>query len=124
MNPEYGPLADIVALAGCIMAAAVAVGLAWSRGAKWQPPEEELPGATAKFAALICGVIIAILYAIGRKELGATGLARVAGWSIGLAVFALLVTTFLNTVYSYHGRNASRVLGGFQLTDGLASDSS
>jgi hypothetical protein len=116
MNPEYGPFANIVALAGCIIAAAMAIALAWVRGAKWQPPEEELPGATTKFSALVCGVAIAILYVIGQKELGIGGLARLAGWSVGLAVVALLTTVYVNTVYSYQGQSGARILGGYRLT--------
>lgn len=116
MNAEYGPLANIVSLAGCIMAAAVAIGLAWNRGAKWQPPEEELPGSTTRVSALLCGVAIVILYTIGSKELGRPGLAKVAGWSVGIAVFALCSTIFLNTVYSFTSKDQTRILGGFQLT--------
>jgi hypothetical protein len=94
------------------------------RRARWQPPEEDLPGATAKFAALVCAVAVAVLYAIGREELGLSGLAWTAGWSIGVAVLALLISIYVNTAFTFRkGRespHATRILGGFRLTEEAA----
>jgi hypothetical protein len=121
---EYGPLAGTVALAGCLMAAASAVGLAWMRGARWQPPEETLPGGAAKFAALVCAVAVAILYVIGPSELGMRGLAWTASASVFISIVAFLLCLYINTSYAYirrdraaGSRKDNRVLGGYELSD-------
>jgi hypothetical protein len=123
MSDEFGPLANIVSLGGCLIAAAGAFGLAWMRGAKWQPPEKDLPGATAKFAALLCAVAVAILYVIGPTEMGRRGLAWVAVFSVMTAVAAFLVCRSVNVRYAYtDGRitdpkRDNRILGGYALSD-------
>ncbi len=123
MTGQYGPFSDIVALAGSLMGAAWAIGLAFTGRARWLPPEEDLSGSVARVSALMCAVAIAILYVFGRDAIGLVGLAWIAGVCVGVTIMALLVSIYLNTVYSfekvvYTGKKAhrTRVLGGFSLT--------
>jgi hypothetical protein len=119
MNEDYGVFANVVAIAGCLAAAAGAMGIAWMKRAKWQPPEEEVPGATGKFAALFSMVIIAILYVFGAEWFGSSGLAALALIAFGLAVIFLCIAIFVGSSRSFEVRGSKkkrRVLGGLKLT--------
>jgi len=114
-------LGDVVAIAGSLMAASGAIGLAWMRRAKWMPPTETVAGGTAKVSALVCAVLVAILYVL-RQQIGFTNLAYLCiGLVVGVLV-ALSVSIYVNTAYSFTGRSSknrdveTRVLGGFSLT--------
>jgi len=116
---EYGVFANLVATAGCLSAAAAAIGLAWLRRAKWQPPEETLPAATARFSSLIAMVFIAIIFVFGRRW-GVEVLAVLSVAFLLISLYALLVTTRTNITYSFYypptGNEADRTLGGSELT--------
>jgi hypothetical protein len=114
---EYGIFAPIVANAGALMAAAIAIGLAFTRGARWQPPEEELPNSVTRMAGLLCAVVIALLWRLGQERLGAGGLGIVAAAGVGLAMVGFLATTYLNTVFAFPLRTGGRILGGYRLTE-------
>jgi hypothetical protein len=121
---DYGALSGVVAVSGSLIAAASAIGLGWMRRAKWLPPEEAVPGGTAKVSALICAVVIGLLYA-RRTQIGFGPLCWAAGACLVVAVFALLSSVFVNTTYSFirrqRGRPASRILGGWTLTEEATS---
>lgn len=117
---DYGALSGIVAVSGSLIAAGSAISLGWMRRAKWLPPQEAVPGGTAKISSLICAVVIGLLYA-RRAEIGFGPLCWVAGTCLALAVVALLASVFVNTTYSFmrrpRGQSMSRTLGGWTLTE-------
>lgn len=113
---EYGVFANGVAVAGSLAAAAGAIGLAWMRRARWQPPEEVVPNATAKVAGLISMVAIALLYAFGPAELGSRGLAIVAVVTLVLAILSLCFTIYVSVSRTFQ-KNGKPILGGFQMTE-------
>jgi hypothetical protein len=121
---DYGALSGIVATSGSLIAAASAIGLGWMRRAKWLPPEEAVPGGTAKVSALICAVVVGLLYA-RRSQIGFGPFCWIAGCCLGLAVIALLTSVFVNTTYSFvrrlRGRPPTRILGGWTLTEEAAA---
>lgn len=116
---DYGVLGDVVATSGSLIAAASAIGLGWMRRTSWLPPEEAVPGGTAKVSALICAVVVGILYA-GRSRLGFEPLCWIAGVCLILALMGLLSCIFVNKTYSFtrrpRGRPPTRILGGWTLT--------
>jgi hypothetical protein len=120
MAADYGALSGVVAVSGSLIAAASAIGLGWMRRAKWLPPQEAVPGGTAKISALICAVVIGLLYA-RRAEIGFGPLCWVASACLVIAVVALLASVFVNTTYSFtrrpRGQPLSRILGGWTLTE-------
>jgi hypothetical protein len=121
---DYGALGDVVAVSGSLIASASAIGLGWMRRTKWLPPEEVVPGGTAKISALICAVVIGLLYA-SRTQVGFASLSWIAGACLAIAVIALLASVFVNTTYSFtrrpRGRPPSRILGGWTLTEEASS---
>ena len=120
MATDYGALKDVVAVSGSLVAAAGAIGVSWTRRAKWMPPEETVPHATARTSGLICAVVIGSIYLL-RTRLGTERLLVVSGSALGLAVLFLIVSIYVNTAHSFKRRSAgraadTRVLGGFRLT--------
>ena len=127
--PEYQVLGDVVAIAGSLMAASAAIGLAWMRRAKWMPPTETVAGGTAKASALICAVLVAILYLL-RQQIGFANLSYLAIFLLVCMLIGLGVSIYVNTASSFVKRIAKgkgsateeiRILGGFALTLEAAS---
>jgi hypothetical protein len=124
MATDYGVLKDVVTVAGSLIAATYAIGLAWMRRAKWMPPNETVTGGTAKTSALLCAVIVVVLYLL-RTQIGFANLAYFALGLLPGVLLGLSVSIYVNTAYSYtkravtpHGQNIEeRVLGGFSLTE-------
>lgn len=112
---EYGVFANVVAIAGSLAAAAGAIGLAWMRRARWQPPEEAVSQGTAKVAGLVSMVAIALLYAFGADQLGKAGLARIALIGLGIVIVSLSLTTLLSVSRTFQKAD-KKILGGFRLT--------
>jgi predicted RND superfamily exporter protein len=117
---EYGVFANVVAIAGALSSAAAAITLAFMKRSKWQPPEEALPTATSRLAALLSMVVIAILFVFGNR-IGIVALAGVTIAFLIIAIVALVVVIYYSTNYSYyypgHEVEANRKLGGNVLTD-------
>lgn len=117
---KFGPLADPVATAGAIIAASVAIGLAWRRRAKWEPSEEDIPRGGQRVGALIAGIAIALMYAEWRAAEHIPSLNKAAIVLGGLTLVALLVYAYLVNLQTYKvvGESGppSRVIGGFWLT--------
>lgn len=117
---EYGVFAQLVAVVGCLAAAAAAITLAFMKRARWQPPREAVPEATARLSALITMVAIALLFVFGAR-IGDVGLAIIAVVLLVVALIALRTSIRTNTTYSFDvpapNPDDSRVLGGHTLTD-------
>jgi hypothetical protein len=64
----YGALGGIVAAAGSVMAAGSAITLAFKGRARWEPIEEDVPRAPAKFAGLATAVCIVLIYGDARQN--------------------------------------------------------
>ena len=116
---KFGVFANLVAIAGCLAAAAAAIGLTWLKRAKWQPPEEALPASTAKFSSLIVMIFIALIYVFGPRA-GEVNLAIVSMVCLIISLVALVVTITTNINYSFFypppRKEANRKLGGNVLT--------
>ena len=113
-----GPLAFIAKYAGFIIALGVAVRFGWMRRAKWMPPEEAIPDATAKVASLFTGVAIAFLYVFADRGIATAGMGWIAVVCFALTAMALGVTIYLSVTLSFEDKSlGKRVLGGFTLTE-------
>lgn len=112
---DYGVFANVVAIAGSLMAATAAIRLAWMGRARWQPPEEAVSKGTAKIAALGSAIAIALLYAFGADELGKKGLAITALAAFGLVIVSLALTVLLSTSRTFE-KDGRKILGGLTLT--------
>jgi hypothetical protein len=91
----YGVLSETVALSGSLIGAASAIGLAWMRRARWLPPEEAVPGATAKVAALVCAVVIGVLY-VRKQEIGLGLFAWIAVGCLLITICGLISSIYFN----------------------------
>ncbi len=116
---DYGVFANIVAAAGCLTAAAGAIGFSWLKRAKWQPPEEIVPAAVSRLTGLLSSVAIACLYVFGRSW-GAPVLGIMAATLAFIAVVALYISIRTNVKYSFYyplpAIEKNRILGGSKLT--------
>lgn len=120
---EFGPLADLVAIAGCIMAAGTALLAAWTgKRTKWAPVQEQLPNGARRVAGLLSAATTAILYIEW-----ATGIARAAGILTIIVVLALVLTALAFYFYQHQlglltyrihkGTPAeTQIVGGSELT--------
>ena len=125
MTTDYGIFKDVVAIAGSLMAAGGAIGLAWMRRTNWMPPEETVSGATVKVSALICSVVLGTLY-LERDIIGLKIMHSISGLCLVLTIIALCISIYTNTKYSFVCRTyinkksknprESRMLGGYKLT--------
>jgi Na+(H+)/acetate symporter ActP len=119
---DYGVFANIVAIAGSLASAAAAIGLAFKKRSKWQPPEEALPAVAARFASLLTMIVIALLYVFGAR-IGLTWLAVVTAAFFIIAIISLTVAIKTNITYSFYypdNDEQSRKLGGDVLTQEAA----
>jgi len=120
---KYGVFANIVAVAASLASASGALRLAFMKRSKWQPPEEAVPAAASRFAALLAMVVLALLYvfgpSVGQMMLGAITVALFI-----VAVTCLTIAIKTNIQYSFFypttGREENRKLGGDTLTDEAA----
>jgi len=116
---KYGVFANLVTVSGSLAAAAGAVRLAFMKRSKWQPPEEAVPTAVSRFAALLAMVVIALLYVFGGK-IGQTALASITVVLFAIALTSLTIAIRTNTKYSFYyprrNHEADRKLGGNVLT--------
>src|SRR5262249_11274209 len=118
---DYGQFANVVGIAGSLAAAAGAITLAFQKRARWQPPEETLPAATARVSGLIVMVFIALIY-VFAKAMGALALAIIAVLCLAVALAALIDAIRVNVTYSVYypkgdGKNEkNRKLGGSAFT--------
>jgi hypothetical protein len=117
---DYGPLGNLVATAGAVVAAGGAIGLAWRGRSRWGPSEEDVPGGADKVGALLATLAIVLMWADWRSDDHIGSLEAVAiGLGIGAGV-AFLAYIYLIGVQTYDvpaGAGPSRkIIGGFWLT--------
>ena len=116
---NYGEFANIVAIAGSLSSSVMAISLSFLGRSKWQPPEEALPRASARLAALLAMVVLALLYVFGAK-LGLIWVAVVTVVFFFVAVISLWTAIKTNTKYSFYWPEQeieiNRRLGGDVLT--------
>jgi hypothetical protein len=123
-HSKYGVLSRIVTAAGCIMAAAGAITLAWRGRANWEPSEQDIPAGPEKVAAVVTGVLIVILWAtlsdarflrrlaqLGiRFLIGAVASLLIYGFLVGTETYELQISPAAGEVV------AEKIVGGFWLT--------
>jgi hypothetical protein len=115
---DYGAFANVVAIAGCLTAAAGAIGMAWMKRARWQPPEDSVPHAVSRLSGLLSAVFIGVLY-VFSAQLSQVGVAGIAAFCSAISLVALYICIDTNTKYSFYDRKNGaerRVLGGSVLT--------
>ncbi|GEM_PF-4367761 len=117
---DYGVFANLVTVAASLASAAAAVRLAFMKRSRWQPPEEAVPAAVSRFAALLAMIVIALLYVFGRK-VGQVALACITILLFVIAVVCLIVALRTNVRYSFYypkrNHETDRKLGGDVLTE-------
>lgn len=122
-NPgDYGVLAPIVADAGSVMAAGVALVLAFRGRSRWEPSEQDVPNGGQRVAALVAIVIVVLVWLQYRSPDNAGGLNVIVITSACLATVSFLVYSFLvgsHTYKLYEGVKGAemRIIGGLRLTD-------
>jgi hypothetical protein len=128
MPNDYGPLSDVVAYAGHIVAAIAAIGLAWRGRTRWEPSEEDLSKGPQKVGALVAAVAIVLVWAAYGEDRAAPGLRVLAVALAVLTLLGLLIYLFLIASMSYEKIEISdgkprvvKVIGGYRLTEGARS---
>lgn len=120
---KFGVFAQLVAIAGSLASAAAAIKLAFMKRSKWQPPEEAVPAAAARFALLLTMIVIALLY-VFSASIGLIWLGVTTVFLFGTALFSLILAIKTNIKYSFYyppqKTEANRKLGGDSLTSEAA----
>jgi hypothetical protein len=122
---EYGPLSDVVAAAGSIIAASGAIALAWRGRTKWEPSEQDLDKGPQKVGGLLAAVLISVLWFQTVTGNSQPPLGFLAILLSGLCLVSLFTYSFLISVQTFSklvstGPNKSeerKVVGGFRLTE-------
>lgn len=122
---EYGQLGSLVATAGSVMAAGVAILAVWAGKGRWAPPRNPLSDALEPVSVVVAMAIILTLLIDPFLIAGPGGLAT-AALAFGIAaVVALLVYLFLMIVLVHEKptptgdgttTRTDRLIGGFWLT--------
>jgi hypothetical protein len=124
---EYGQLGSLVATAGSVMAAGVAILAVWAGKGRWAPPKNALSDALEPVSVVVSMAIILTLLIDPFKIAGAGGLATAALVAGLAAVATLLLYLFLMVVLVHERPRATgdgttteveRFIGGFWLTPG------
>lgn len=117
---DYGPLKEVVSLAGSIVAAGGAIRLAWRGRANWEPSEEDIPAGAQKVGGLIGAVLIALMFVNWSNEDDAGKLVTTALVALGLTLGFLILYGCLVGMQTYEVVGAEgtskRIIGGFWLT--------
>jgi hypothetical protein len=115
---DYGVLFNVVANAGYIAAAALAIKIVWMKRSQWQPPEEAVPDSVARFSVLSSGVLIVILYFI-NSNIGTEIFAAITFSLLLISIISLSTAIYVNKNYSFFYPTKiekNRFLGGQALT--------
>lgn len=115
---DYGPLATIVAYAGNLGAAAVAMRVAWTgKATKWEPEIPELAKAPTRVAGLLALLAIAVLFVRTRTGDDFDWLLWLMGWAGGITLLAFLAYLFLvMTLVFTCDDNGPKTVRGYWLT--------
>lgn len=100
---DTGVLQPLVRVVGWFFCAVAAIALTWrGRAPKWEPAEEDLSGAPAKVAGLICVVVLAVMWV----RLGSAGhsqtLVVLAGSFAAACLLAVIVYGILIGTHVYN----------------------
>lgn len=117
---SYGIFANIAGTALALSAAAIAISLAWTKRAKWAPPEEAVSKGVARLASLGAMIVLAAIFALGDDLLGLRGLLAMAGGAFLIAITGLVISIYLSVTRTFKYADGRRTLGGFRLTSEAA----
>lgn len=120
----YGPLGEVVSIAGSIMGAVSALALAWRGRASWEPVEQDVSSGPQKVGGLLAALLIVLMWVDSRNSTTTDQLrAFVVTYGVGTLLFlvaysALVGTlTYLRVVAIAPDRSEQqRIIGGFWLT--------
>jgi hypothetical protein len=119
-TPDYGPLKEVVAGAGAIIAASTAILATWSGRAGFGLSADELPRGAQRVGGLLAGLAIVLIWVSWRD--GAHNhqlvVAIIALGSVTLAsliLYASLIGTLTYEKVELDG-STRRIIGGFWLT--------
>lgn len=115
---DYGPLAEVVAYAGYMTAASMAVRVAWAGKLLWEPEIRDLAKAPARMAGVFSAVAIVLLFAYSRSSDDWKWLTPYAIAFALASIVALLVYIVLLAAYTIQctGEN-QRTVAGFWRTN-------
>ncbi|MDP9239545.1 MAG: hypothetical protein M3O55_02755 [Actinomycetota bacterium] len=117
---DYGPLKDVVAAAGAIIAAGTAIRLSWKGRAHWEPSGQDTPAGAQKVGGLVAGVLIALMWVSWRDAAHIDTLNRTVILLLGATLVCFLLYGFLVGGQTYelvkNEGPPEKVIGGFWLT--------
>jgi hypothetical protein len=114
---DYGPFADIVKIAGSIMAMGLAIGLGWRGRAKWEPIEEDVPAGPRKVGGLIAAITVALIW-VGLNDLQYLPvLTKIALYCLGVAFLSLMIYILLQMLVYEVVRVPAGALPGTDVTE-------
>jgi hypothetical protein len=99
---NYGPLSNLVATGGALIAAGAAIALAWKGRAKWEPSEEDIPKGPQKVGGLVATVAIVVIWSQYIKAAHIPQVTTIAWTLLGVTVLSLLVYIILVTTQTYY----------------------
>jgi hypothetical protein len=115
---DFGPLAQVVAYAGYISAAALALRVAWAGKVLWEPDIQDLAKAPARLAGVVSGVAIVLLFALSRTSPEWRWLVPYSLTFCGVGLLGLLGYIILLAAYTVQCEgDAERTVAGFWLTE-------
>jgi hypothetical protein len=115
--PDFGPLAPLVAYAGYITAATVAIRVAWAGKLLWEPDIRDLAKAPARFAGVVSAVIIVLLFVYSRTSPEWRWLIPYALTFLSIAFVGLLGYVILLSICTLQCQDdKERTVAGFWLT--------
>jgi hypothetical protein len=115
--PDFGPLAPVVAYAGYITAAALAVRVAWAGKILWEPDIRDLAKAPARFAGVVSAIAMVLLFAFSRSSPEWGWLVPYSLVFCGLGLFNLLLYIVLLSAYTVQCEDEKeRTVAGLWLT--------
>jgi hypothetical protein len=130
-DSSYGVLAQTVATAGSLIAAAAALSLCWKGRFAWEPAEQDVPRSAQKFGGLMIAVLIAIMWYRFTKQkrltdddlillsiiFGAISLVALVSYGILIGVYVYLKVVVVSGTTTAN----QKIIGGFWLTPAARS---
>src|SRR5437773_4175493 len=96
-----GPCRAVVAAGLSILAMGSALTLGWKGRLKWEPAEEDVPGAPQKVGGALAAISIALLWASMSELRYVATLTRLALILLGIGLLSLLVYIVLTSTLIY-----------------------
>jgi Ca2+/H+ antiporter len=121
---EYGPLSNLVATAGAVIAAGAAIAFAWRGRMNWEPSEDDIPKGPQKVGGLIAAVTIVVIWSQYFEVSHLPQVKDIAWVLLGITVLSLLAYILLVTTQTYtkivspeaNRTEKRKIIGGFWLT--------